>query len=120
MAARIIPAAPDLSGWAADPGCTGLITGDGSEGEAAPQVSAIIAASPPLVPRAPVPERLPRGNLARLRAALATAGLWLHEDDVERWLAVLRRLYDPYVNALAERLLFTLPPWLPSTASDDW
>ena len=72
------------------------------------------------MPRAPAPERLPRGNQARLRAALATAGLWLHEDDVERWLAVLRRLYDPYVNALAERLLFTLPPWLPSTASDDW
>jgi hypothetical protein len=72
----------------------------------------------PLPPR---PERLPPEDLARLREILATVGLRLREgDDAERWLAELRHLYEPYVNALAERLLFTLPSWFPSTDPDDW
>ncbi len=72
-------------------------------------------------PRAPQPERLPPEDLLRLRANLETAGLRLHEgEEADHWLSELRRLYEPYVNALAERLLFTLPTWLPSTNPDDW
>ena len=72
-------------------------------------------------PRAPRPERLSPGDLAQVRRILAAAGLRLREgDDADQWLAELRHLYEPYVNALAERLLFTLPSWLPSVGADDW
>ncbi len=73
------------------------------------------------VPRAPQPERLPPEAALRLRELLATADIPLRGgDDADRWLTELRGLYEPYVNALAERLLFTLPSWLPSAAADDW
>lgn len=72
-------------------------------------------------PRAPRMDRLPPADLARLRDCLQAAGLRLREgEEAERWLAELRHLYEPYVNALAERLLFTLPPWLPATTPDAW
>lgn len=41
--------------------------------------------------------------------------------DADQKLIVLRAKYEPYVNALAEYLLVSLPPWLPAAdASDDW
>lgn len=73
-------------------------------------------------PRAPQPERLSAADLARLRALLATTDMRLREgQDAENTLADMRRLYEPYVNALAGRLLMPLPPWIGAVdAIDDW
>ena len=36
-------------------------------------------------------------------------------------MAELRATYEPFVNALARRLLFTVPAWLPDRAVvDNW
>ena len=53
---------------------------------------------------------------------LREAGLDLHEGPaVNAKLAELRALYEPYVNALARFLLFTLPPILSDKAPvDNW
>jgi len=73
-------------------------------------------------PRVPEPERLPPGGLARLAAELAPAGLTLDADrKIELALAELRELYEPYVNALASHLVFTLPAWgRADDPSDNW
>lgn len=74
---------------------------------------------PPLLS---APDRLPLEDLATLRQTLARAGLPLcdgPEDDAK--LAELRALYEPYVAALGEFLMFSLPPWLPNPDSpDNW
>lgn len=73
-------------------------------------------------PVAPVPDRLPAGDRDRLRRQLATAGLVL--DGPVRagaGLDELRRLYEPYVNALARHLLMPLPTWgVAAEARDNW
>jgi hypothetical protein len=73
-------------------------------------------------PRAPVPDRLVSAQLARLRADLAAAGIGLSDGPaVDEKLSSLREMYEPYVNALAEYLLVTLPPWAPAAeAIDNW
>lgn len=75
--------------------------------------------APPHPPRA---DRLPPDDLLRLRTALRESGVTLRAgSDADRKLIELRRLYEPYVNALAERLLVPLPPWLPAPgARDNW
>jgi hypothetical protein len=75
--------------------------------------------TPPL--EAP-PSRLPSADFARLRAALAEVGLLLRDgEDAERRLAELRKIYEPFVQALANHLLVNLPPWVPATRTvDDW
>lgn len=67
-------------------------------------------------------ERLPEADLARLRAALARAGLSLREGrDADEKLRRLRHMYEPYVNGLACHLLIPLPPWLREEAhADNW
>jgi hypothetical protein len=73
-------------------------------------------------PHMPGQDRLSPADLRRLRDTLADAGITLREGaDADQKLSALRAKYEPYVNALAEYLLVTLPPWLPaSDASDDW
>lgn len=72
-------------------------------------------------PRAAAPQRLSLADLQQARALLAAAGLELHAgEEAEQWLVEVRRLYEPYVDALAERLLFRLPAWLPSAVADNW
>jgi hypothetical protein len=73
-------------------------------------------------PRWAAPDRLPPDALAELRTRLAEAGFTLRAgDDADRMLAELRRLYEPYVIRMAERLDLTLPGWLPSADEvDDW
>ncbi len=73
-------------------------------------------------PQAPVPDRLPPERLARLRASLRDAGMGLRDGPaVDSKLAELRGLYEPFVNALAEFLLFALPPVLPGGEPvDNW
>jgi len=73
-------------------------------------------------PRAVAPERLSAADLAHLRAVLAQAGVPLRQGpEADRMLAHLRQMYEPYVSALADRLLMPLPPWLPPPgATDVW
>jgi hypothetical protein len=57
-----------------------------------------------------------------LRGALAAEGITLREARAaEERLVTLRRMYEPYVNALAEYLLMPMPPWVSATdAFDNW
>lgn len=73
-------------------------------------------------PLPPVPERLTELDLARLRTILAESGLTLPDDEVLLpHLSALRESYEPYVGALADRLMVALPTWLPpDTLTDDW
>ena len=70
----------------------------------------------------PSADRLPRGELARLEAALASAGYGLREDpSCAAKFTQLRAMYEPYVNALAVYLLMPLPDWIPPAgAKDNW
>ncbi len=80
---------------------------------------ALIFDAPPISPAA---DRLPPEEWARLRAALESAGLpLLDSEQMQQRLAAVRRQYEPYVYALAERLLLTLPPFvLEIQTADDW
>lgn len=73
-------------------------------------------------PREAAPDRLPPGELARLRRALADIGMPLSEGaQAEERLTHLRSLYEPYANALSEFLVMRLPPWVPPEgAKDNW
>jgi hypothetical protein len=66
--------------------------------------------------------RLFPGDLERLRDILEHNGASLRNDgDSELKLTELRLMYEPYVNALSERLLMPLPPWiLGPDAIDNW
>ena len=73
-------------------------------------------------PRVPSLDRLPAGELGRLRRALADIGMPLREGaEAEERLAHLRGLYEPYACALSEHLVMRLPPWVPPEgAKDNW
>lgn len=66
--------------------------------------------------------RLPEGELCKLHHKLCVAGIKLRaESDTTESLAELRALYEPFVNGLANHLLFALPPFLPpNTPVDNW
>jgi len=80
---------------------------------------ALVFRIPPLEPRR---DRLPEGELDRLRKMLAEAGLRLGTgEEADNRLKELRRMYEPYVYALSKRFKLPLPPWAPATArSDNW
>lgn len=73
-------------------------------------------------PRAPNPDRLTSPNLARLRETLRVAGVSLRDGAiVDQKLTELRRMYEPYVNALSGYLLMGLPYWsLATDVVDNW
>lgn len=73
-------------------------------------------------PVAPEPERLPPFDLVRMRKSLAAAGLTLSDgEEAERRLTELRRMYEPYVNALGEYMFMRVPHWIPpATVIDNW
>jgi hypothetical protein len=73
----------------------------------------------------PVPpehDRLPPFELAHLRKSLAAANLLLRDDEAaNRKLIELRRMYEPYVNAMAEYMFMRLPHWIPPAGVvDNW
>lgn len=70
----------------------------------------------------PLPDRLPPAELRRLRTLLVEAGVALRDGpEADRHLAELRAMYEPYVVALANMLLLSLPPWYPvEDAADNW
>ncbi|HEX8139444.1 MAG TPA: potassium channel family protein [Pyrinomonadaceae bacterium] len=73
-------------------------------------------------PQPPASDRFPPAELERLRLVLSAAGIALRDGAAaEQKLAELRRMYEPYVNALSEYLLMPLPSWIPATtAADNW
>jgi len=75
--------------------------------------------TPPMNPKL---GRLSTAEFARVRDALADVGLVLRQgEDAEQRLYDIRRMYEPFVNALAEHLLLNLPPWMSATKTvDDW
>jgi hypothetical protein len=80
---------------------------------------ALVFRRPPIPPD---PDRLSAERLARLRDLLREAGLPLRDGPaVDERLAELRAMYEPFVNALADFFLFTLPPILPDKPPvDNW
>lgn len=75
--------------------------------------------TPPVNPKS---NRLPPDDFARMRDSLAEVGLYLSQaEGAEQRLTGLRRMYEPFVNAISEHLLVNLPPWVsPERAVDDW
>jgi hypothetical protein len=73
-------------------------------------------------PRDPVPDRLSSEDSRWLRSVLGAAGVKLADGaDADSRLAELRRMYEPYVEPLADFLLIELPPWSPmQDAYDNW
>lgn len=73
-------------------------------------------------PPDPNANRLADDEFGKLRGILDRSGRHLNEaedrlDELQR----LRRMYEPYVVALARRLLITLPPWTgPVRPKDNW
>lgn len=67
-------------------------------------------------------DRLPPAQLEKARALLAEAGVPLKTGrEADEQLIKFREMYEPYVNALSDRLLMDLPPWMPDEgAQDDW
>ena len=73
-------------------------------------------------PHKPPVDRFPLSDMAQMRAILVANGVPVREGgDAETALRKLRHLYEPFVNGVAEQLLFTLPPWMPDPdAKDNW
>jgi len=74
-------------------------------------------------PPSPMPhDRLPEKELRQLRDTLAQHGMKLADGpEADAKLAVFRKMYEPYVYALASYLNQTLPPWIPAgKLKDNW
>lgn len=73
-------------------------------------------------PLAPAKNRLPARTLAELRATVAASGMVLDDTPAaDGRLDELRRMYEPYVNALCTYLLLELPPWrVPARGHENW
>jgi hypothetical protein len=67
-------------------------------------------------------DRLPAEDLIRIRTTLATHGMKLvRTPEADRKLKEMRMMYEPYVNALANHLNQSLPPWIPTQkGKDNW
>jgi hypothetical protein len=71
----------------------------------------------------PLPnDRLPPGDLRRIRETLAQHGFRLRDtEEADRQLVAFRNMYEPYVYALASYLNHVLPPWIPvKKHKDNW
>jgi len=73
-------------------------------------------------PRAPHPDRLPAGDVSRCKEILAAAGTGpSNPAEFDSRLAQLRRMYEPYVFALAGHLMVNLTTWMRvSDTIDNW
>jgi hypothetical protein len=71
----------------------------------------------------PLPhDRLPAQDLRQIRDILAQHGMKLHDgEEADSKLDTLRKMYEPYIYALANHLSQTLPPWIPlKKGKDNW
>jgi hypothetical protein len=73
-------------------------------------------------PCQPTHDRLPADHFHDLVKYLEAAGLRLAQPETAReQLSELRRLYEPYVDALSRYLRLPLPSWTPPSAhADNW
>ena len=73
-------------------------------------------------PSNPKSNRLSPEDFIRMRDSLEEVGLHFSTGEhTEQKLAEIRRMYEPFVNALADHLLVSLPPWIPAERTvDDW
>jgi hypothetical protein len=72
-------------------------------------------------PLPPTEDRFPPEAQQRLRKALTEAGLPHRNEEVMPKLNELRGMYEPFINGLAQRLLFNLPQVMPQEESpDNW
>jgi hypothetical protein len=73
-------------------------------------------------PRDPVSDRLNEAALKALRTLLTAEGRRIRGgSDAEQKLKELRRMYEPYVYALSERLRLAIPPWIiEASTADNW
>lgn len=74
-------------------------------------------------PLAPSSDRLPPEDLSELLRQLAEVGVAAGADleTISTRLTRMRASYEPYINALGERLELSLPPWLaPESPTDNW
>lgn len=74
-------------------------------------------------PPQPLPaNRLPVEDLRRVRDTLALEGMKLREgEEADQQLTALRKMYEPYLYALAAYLMQPLPPWIPvKKGKDNW
>ncbi len=71
---------------------------------------------------AQAPERLTEADYKTLRETLAAAGLGLHDsDEAKQKLTRLRSMYEPYLHAMSQTLVITLPPWQHAEKTrDNW
>src|SRR5260370_16077897 len=69
----------------------------------------------------PLPhDRLPAQDLRHIRDILAQHGMKLHDgEEADRKLTEFRRMYEPYIYALANYLNQKLPPWIPQKKGKD-
>ncbi len=67
-------------------------------------------------------DRLPPGQMVRLRETLVKRGLKLNQNaDAEKKLLHLRSLYEPYATGIARNLFIVLPPWIHTERKkDNW
>jgi hypothetical protein len=66
------------------------------------------------------PSRLSAVDLVRLHDGLRAVGLETDDEGGQR-LAHLRKMYEPYVEALSRHLLMDLPPWVAGgLQKDNW
>jgi len=73
-------------------------------------------------PCTPDPDRLPAGALEQLKALLAAVGIVpCNAAEFETKLLQARRLYEPYVFALAQRFMLSQPTWMRAADTlDNW
>ncbi|HJV65456.1 MAG TPA: potassium channel family protein [Geomonas sp.] len=66
-------------------------------------------------------DRLPPEKLAELMEALSRSGIKLKDGPAEQRLTELRRMYEPYVEALASYFHLKVPRWMPDERRvDNW
>jgi len=73
-------------------------------------------------PTAPALDRLPPSSFTVLRKILAEADVSMRDGTAtEQKLSELRRMYEPYVQALSKYLLIAMPPWFQvNFMPDNW
>ncbi len=73
-------------------------------------------------PREPAIDRLSPADLDAIRSLLSSEGLKIRKGaDADENLNELRRMYEPYVYSLSQRLRLSVPPWiLGSSRTDNW
>ena len=67
-------------------------------------------------------ERLPKEDVKRIHDMFVHHGMKVDDvEEMEGRLVELRKMYEPYLFALAEYLSLSLPPWIPAAkGKDNW